>query len=200
MGIIEILGVASSVSLLAGWRLYLCAFATGLAMRMGWIQAPEHLASLAVLSNGWVLGASATGMIAEFFADKVAWLDSLWDTVHTAIRPVGGALLALALVDASDPKWQVITLLLGGGASLLSHSAKAGTRAVVNASPEPFSNVAVSTGEDVITGGLLALVLANPGAAIIIAVLLTGAAIFAILIVRRILKRLFASEAKAEAG
>lgn len=196
MGIIEILGVASSVSLLAGWRLYLCAFATGFAMRMGWIQAPEHLTSLAILGNGWVLSASGAGMIAEFFADKVAWLDSLWDTVHTAIRPIGGALLALALVDASDPKWQVITLLLGGGGALLSHGAKAGARAVVNASPEPFSNIAVSTGEDVITGGLLALVLANPGIAIVVAVLLAGAAIFVILSVKRMLKRLFASEVK----
>lgn len=200
MGIVEIMGVAGSVSLLAGWRLYLCAFAVGLAMRMGWVEAPEHLASLSVLSNPWVLGASGVGMIAEFFADKVAWLDSLWDTVHTAIRPVGGALLALALVDASDPVWQVITLLLGGGASLLSHGAKAGTRAVVNASPEPFSNIAVSTGEDVVTGGLLALTLANPGAAVVVAILLFGAAVFAILIVRRILKRLFASEQQAEAG
>ncbi len=199
MGIVEIMGIAGSVSLLAGWRLYLCAFVIGLAMRFGWVEAPEHLASLGVLSNNWVLAVSATGMVAEFFADKIAWLDSLWDTVHTAIRPVGGALLALALVDASDPTWQVITLLLGGGASLLSHGAKAGTRAVVNASPEPFSNIAVSTGEDIVTGGLLALVIANPGAAIVVALLLTGAALFAILIVRRILKQLFASEAATEA-
>ena len=199
MGIVEIMGIAGSVSLLAGWRLYLCAFVIGLAMRFGWVEAPEHLASLGVLSNNWVLAVSATGMVAEFFADKIAWLDSLWDTVHTAIRPVGGALLALALVDASDPTWQVITLLLGGGASLLSHGAKAGTRAVVNASPEPFSNIAVSTGEDIVTGGLLALVIANPSAAIVVALLLTGAALFAILIVRRILKRLFASEAATEA-
>lgn len=191
MGIIEILGVASSVSLLAGWRLYLCVFATGLAMRFGWIAPPEHLASLAVLANPWVLAASGTGMIAEFFADKIAWLDSLWDTVHTAIRPIGGALLALALVDASDPTWQIVTLLLGGGASLLSHGAKAGTRAVVNASPEPFSNIAVSTGEDVVTGGLLLLVLANPGLAAIVAVLLAGVAVFAIITVRRVLKNLF---------
>jgi Domain of unknown function (DUF4126) len=198
MGIVEIIGVAGSVSLLAGWRLYLCAFAIGLAMRFGWVQAPDHLASLAVLSHNWVLAVSGFGAVAEFFADKIAWLDSLWDTVHTAVRPVGGALLALALVDASDPTWQVITLLLGGGASLLSHGAKAGTRAIVNASPEPFSNIAVSTGEDVVTGGLLALVLANPGAAVIVAILLAGAAIFAILVVRRILKRLFASDPASE--
>jgi Domain of unknown function (DUF4126) len=191
MGIIEILGVAGSVSLLAGWRMYLCVFATGLAMRTGWIAAPEHLQSLAVLGNNWVLGASAVGLIAEFFADKVAWLDSIWDAVHTAIRPIGGALLALAIVDASDPVWQVITLLLGGGATLMSHTAKAGTRAVVNASPEPFSNIAVSTGEDVATGGLLFLALSNPVAAVFVALLLAAAAILALILVRRMLKKLF---------
>jgi hypothetical protein len=200
MGIVEILGVAGSVSLLAGWRLYLCVFATGLAMRMGWIHAPEQLASLSVLTNNWILGASALGMIAEFFADKVAWLDSLWDAVHTAIRPVGGAVLALALVDSGDPVWQVVTLLLGGGAALMSHSAKAGTRAVVNASPEPFSNIAVSTGEDVVTGGLLVLALAHPAASIIVALLMLAAALFGIMIARRILKKLFAPEAVKSGG
>lgn len=191
MGIMEILGVAGSVSLLAGWRLYLCIFATGLAMRLGWAAPPEHLHSLAVLANDWVMGAAGLGMIAEFFADKVAWLDSLWDAVHTAIRPVGGALLALALVDASDPKWQVITLLLGGGAALVSHSAKAGTRAVINASPEPFSNIAVSTGEDVATGGLLFLALSNPIAAIFVAILVAAGVIATLVMIRRILKKLF---------
>lgn len=191
MGIMEVLGVAGSVSLLAGWRLYLCIFATGLAMRLGWIAPPEHLQSLAVLANNWVMGAAGLGMIAEFFADKIAWLDSLWDAVHTAIRPVGGALLALALVDASDPKWQVITLLLGGGAALVSHGAKAGTRAVINASPEPFSNIAVSTGEDVATGGLLFLALSNPIAAIFVAILVAAVAIAALVMVRRVLKKLF---------
>jgi Domain of unknown function (DUF4126) len=191
MGIVEILGVAGSVSLLAGWRMYLCVFATGLAMRFGWIAPPEHLASLAVLSNYWVLGASGAAMIAEFFADKVAWLDTIWDAVHTAIRPIGGALLALALVDASDPSWQVITLM--------SHTAKAGTRAIVNASPEPFSNIAVSTGEDVAAGGLLFTVLANPGIAIVIAVGLLILAIYAIFTVRRMLKRIFGQSSESAA-
>jgi hypothetical protein len=168
-------------------------------MRMGWIDAPQHLASLDVLANNWVLGASGIGLIAEFFADKIAWLDSIWDAVHTAIRPIGGAVLALALVDSSDPVWQIVTLLLGGGAALMSHSAKAGTRAVVNASPEPFSNIAVSTGEDVVTGGLLALSLSNPGAAVVVAILLAGAAIFALIMVRRVLKSLFGVEASKAA-
>jgi hypothetical protein len=201
MGIVEILGVAGSVSLLAGWRIYLCVFATGLAMRFGWIDAPQHLQSLDVLANNWVLGASGIGLIAEFFADKIAWLDSIWDAVHTAIRPVGGAVLALALVDASDPAWQVVTLLLGGGAALMSHSAKAGTRAVVNASPEPFSNIAVSTGEDVVTGGLLALALSSPAMAIGVAIFLVVAAVFVLMMVRRVLGKLFGVKADAkEAG
>ncbi len=200
MGIVEILGVAGSVSLLAGWRIYLCVFATGLAMRTGWIDAPQHLQSLDVLANHWVLGASAIGLVAEFFADKVAWLDSIWDAIHTAIRPLGGALLALALVDSSDPVWQVVTLLLGGGAALMSHSAKAGTRAIVNASPEPFSNIAVSTGEDVVTGGLLVLALSNPEAAVVIAVLLIGVAIYALVMVRRVLKTLFGTKSAAMPG
>jgi hypothetical protein len=192
MGIVELLGVAASVSLLAGWRLYLCVFGTGLAMYFGLIQAPEHVAGLQVLANPWVIGASGLGLIAEFFADKIAWLDSLWDSVHTAIRPIGGALLAMAIVDPSNTPWQVVALLLGGSAALVSHGAKAGTRAIVNASPEPFSNVAVSTGEDIVTGGLLYLVLQEPVAASLVAVALLLGAIALLIAVRRMLQTLFA--------
>jgi hypothetical protein len=192
MGIVELLGVAASVSLLAGWRLYLCVFGTGLAMYFGLIQAPEHVAGLQVLANPWVIGASGLGLVAEFFADKIAWLDSLWDSVHTAIRPIGGALLAMAIVDPSNTTWQVVALLLGGSAALVSHGAKAGTRAIVNSSPEPFSNVAVSTGEDIVTGGLLYLVLQQPMAAGLVAVALLLGAIALLIAVRRMLQTLFA--------
>ncbi len=151
----EIIGIAGSVSLLSGWRLYLCVFATGLAMRLDALPVPEHLSSLAVLENPWVMGIAAFGALAEFFADKVMWLDSAWDTIHTLVRPVGGALLALAIVDPSDPAMQVVAFMLGGGASFLAHGGKASARAVVNTSPEPVSNALVSTGEDVATVGLL---------------------------------------------
>ena len=110
MGIIEVLGLAGSLSLLAGWRLYLCILGTGIAMQFGVLPLPEHLDSLQVLANPWVMGAAGVAALAEFFADKIAWLDSAWDTVHTAIRPVGGALLALAVVDPSDPATQVIAI------------------------------------------------------------------------------------------
>lgn len=192
MGVVELIGLAGSVSLLSGWRIYLCTFAVGLAMRTGWIALPEHLNGLSVLANPWILGISFVGLVAEFFADKIMWLDSIWDAVHTLIRPVGGALLALAVIDAQNPAWQVASLLLGGSAALLTHSAKAGTRAVVNASPEPVSNVVVSTGEDVATGGLLVLAIANPIAAVAIAALITAASVWAIFALRRILRRLTA--------
>lgn len=197
MGIIEILGVAGSLSLLAGWRLYLTILATGIAMQFGWLPLPEHLAALQVLANPWVLGVALVGTLAEFLADKIAWIDSAWDAVHGFIRPLGGALLALALVDSSDPAWQVIAFLLGGGGALLSHGAKAATRAVVNVSPEPYSNAVVSTGEDVATGGLLALAIAFPPLAIVIAIFMAIAAIVVIIALRRLLRNIKATLKKA---
>lgn len=191
MGMVELLGVASSVSLLAGWRIYLCVFAVGWAMRLGWLDLPDKISSLDVLANPWVLGAAGIGLVAEFLADKVMWFDTMWDAVHTAVRPVGGALLALAIVDPADPKWQAVALLLGGSAALASHAAKAGTRAVVNASPEPVSNIVVSTGEDVATAGLLAVTLLNPIAAIFVAIAVAGGSLYAIVKVRGLLTRLF---------
>ncbi|MCW4461841.1 DUF4126 domain-containing protein [Sphingomonas sp. BT-65] len=190
MSAVEIIGLAASVSLLAGWRLYLCVFAVGLAMYTGWVDLPDKLHMLDVLANPWVIAIAGFGAVAEFFADKVMWLDSAWDAVHTLVRPLGGALLALAIVDPSDPAWQVAALLLGGGASLLTHGAKASTRAVVNTSPEPVSNAVVSTGEDIVTGGLLFLALANPVAAVVIAVLILAATIAALVLLRRLLRKL----------
>ncbi len=191
LGIMEILGIAGSVSLLAGWRLYLCVLATGLAMRFGVLPLPEHLQSLQILANPWVLGAAGLAAIMEFFADKVIWLDTVWDTVHTLIRPLGGALLALAVIDPSDPATQAIAFILGGGASLLAHGGKASARAVVNTSPEPFSNMAVSAVEDVATTGLLYLAYTHPVAAGIIAAVLLVLAVALMVIAWRILRRIF---------
>ncbi len=196
MSAVELIGVAASVSLLAGWRLYLAIFAVGVAMRTGWVALPEQLAALDALANPWVIGIAGVGAAAEFLADKVMWLDSLWDAIHTAIRPVGGAILALALVDPGDPAWQVIVFLLGGGASLMTHGAKATTRAAVNASPEPFSNIAVSTAEDVATSGLLLLALANPLAAVVVAVVVALAAVATLVLLWRVARRLLRRDAR----
>ena len=191
LGMVELLGIAGSVSLLAGWRLYLCMLATGLAMQIGVLPLPEHLAALRVLASPWVMGVAGTAAAIEFFADKVAWLDSLWDTVHTAIRPVGGALLALAVIDPSDPATQAIAFMLGGSASLLAHGGKAGARAVVNASPEPFSNIVVSTAEDIAVTGLLYTAYAHPGIAAGITAALLALAIALLFTARKVIKRLW---------
>lgn len=187
----EIIGIAGSVSLLSGWRLYLSVLATGIAMHSGVLPLPEHLESLQVLANPWVMGAAGLAALMEFFADKVAWLDSLWDSIHTFIRPVGGALLALAIVDPSDPATQVISFILGGGGALLAHGGKAGARAVVNTSPEPVTNVAVSTVEDVATAGLLYAAYEYPYWAGAIAIVLLALTVWLLLLARRIIKQIF---------
>src|SRR5919107_1061789 len=196
MNAVELIALASTVSLLAGWRLYLVTFAVGLAMKFGWITLPDQLRALDVLANDWIVGVAAVGALAEFFADKIAWVDSVWDAIHSVVRPLGGALLSLAIVDAGDPAWQVGSFLLGGGAALLAHAGKAGARTLVNASPEPFSNIAVSTAEDVATGGLLALAIANPLAAALIALILVILSLWLVLAARRLLKRLLEPKAR----
>ena len=193
MSAVEIIALAASFSLLSGWRLYFTLLVAGLAMRFGVIALPEKLAMLDVLANPWVLAVAALGFVAELFADKIAWIDSIWDGLHTLVRPLGGALLALAIVDPGQAEWQVITFLLGGGAALLSHGVKASTRAVVNTSPEPFSNVAVSTSEDVAVAGLAAIALAFPVAAVIIAAIMLVASLIALAALRRMLQRMLGS-------
>lgn len=190
MSAVELVALAASVSLLAGWRLYLVVFATGVAMKYGWIALPDQLRALDVLANGWIVGIAGVGAIAEFFADKIAWVDSAWDALHSFVRPLGGALLSLAIVDAGDPAWQVGSFLLGGGAAFLAHAGKAGARTLVNTSPEPLSNIAVSTAEDVATGGLFALAIANPLAAALIAIMLVSLSLWLVFAARRALKRL----------
>ena len=187
---VELVALAASVSLLAGWRLYLVTFVIGLGMKFGWVAMPEQLAALDILASNWVLAIAAVGTFAEFFADKIAWVDSAWDAVHSFIRPVGGALLSAAVIDAGDPTWQVASFLLGGGSALIAHAGKAGARTLVNASPEPFSNVMVSTAEDVATGGLLALALANPVAAALVAACLVVLSLWLVFAARRFLRRL----------
>ena len=185
---VELIALAASTSLLAGWRLYLVTLVTGLAMKFGWVALPEQLAALDILANNWLLAAAAVGTFAEFFADKIAWVDSAWDAIHSFIRPLGGALLSMAVIDSGDTTWQVVSFLLGGGAAFVAHAGKAGARTLVNASPEPFSNILVSTGEDVATAGLLALAIANPIAAALVAIILVVMSIWFVVAARRMIR------------
>ncbi|WP_336985452.1 DUF4126 domain-containing protein [Altererythrobacter aquiaggeris] len=197
MGVMEIIGIAGSISLLSGWRLYLTVFATGLAMQWGALPLPEHLESLQVLANPWVMGAAGLAAVLEFFADKVAFLDTVWDAVHTFVRPVGGAMLALAIVDPSDPAVQVIAFVLGGGGALLAHGGKAGARAVVNTSPEPVSNIVVSTAEDVATAGLLYATYEYPYVAGGIAAVLLALTVWLLIKARNFVRRIFGRRPEA---
>lgn len=193
MSAVEIIALAGSFSLLSGWRLYFSLLVAGLAMKFHIIDLPQQLQALDILANPWVLGVATLGFVAEFFADKIAWLDSAWDGLHSVIRPLGGALLALAIVDPGDSSWQVVTFLLGGGAALLSHGVKASTRTVVNASPEPLSNAVVSSGEDIATAGVAALALSNPIAAVVISIAMLIASIIALFALRKIIRRIGAN-------
>lgn len=162
METLELLGTGLGLATLAGINLYLTVFVTGLAVRMGWISLAPEFAPLAILADPVVLTISGLLFFFEFFADKVPWVDSAWDSVHTVIRPIGGAMLAIMALGDANPVFEVVVGLLGGGAALCTHAAKATGRLVINASPEPFSNVGASVGEDAAVLGGLALLVWNP--------------------------------------
>ncbi|MBV9391326.1 MAG: DUF4126 domain-containing protein [Verrucomicrobia bacterium] len=162
MALLQTLAVALGLAALSGLSLYLTVFATGVAIHQGWVHLAPQFASLSLLGEPIVIIISGLLFALEFFADKIPWVDSIWDILHTVIRPLGGALLAIQTVGAVNPLFEVIVALLGGSVSLASHSLKAGTRLMVNGSPEPLSNVAVSTGENLLVVGGTALLWKYP--------------------------------------
>lgn len=163
---LNLLGVALGLAALAGINLYLTVFVTGLAVNQHWITLAPQYQSLEVLGHPAIVAVAGVLYFLEFFADKIPWVDSAWDTVHTVIRPIGGALLGIRVLGHSSPTFDVIVLLLAGGTSLVAHTAKASTRLVANASPEPFSNIGLSLVEDAAVFGGLALIHYNPIAAL----------------------------------
>ena len=159
---LNLLSVALGLAALAGINLYLTVFATGLAIHFHWIALGPDYQALDILGHPAVIIISGVLYFLEFFADKIPWIDSIWDAVHTVIRPIGGALLAIQVLGHPSPTFTVIVALLAGGTSLITHTAKASTRLATNSSPEPFSNIALSVGEDLAVFGGLALIHYNP--------------------------------------
>jgi hypothetical protein len=159
---LNLLGVALGLAALAGINLYLTVFATGLAIHFHWITLAPAYQSLEILGQPIIITIAGVLYLLEFFADKIPWVDSAWDAVHTVIRPIGGALLAIQVLGHPTPTFTLIVALLAGGTSLVTHTAKAATRLATNASPEPFSNIALSFTEDVAVFGGLALIHYNP--------------------------------------
>ena len=172
---LDVLGVALGFAALAGVNLYLTVFATGLAIHFHWITLAPQYQSLEVLGNPWIISIAGVLYLLEFFADKIPWVDSIWDAVHTVIRPIGGALLAIQVLGHPSPAFTVIVALLAGGTSLIAHTAKAATRLANNASPEPFSNIGLSLCEDAAVLGGLTLMHFNPLVALIIFLIGIGA-------------------------
>ena len=152
---------------LAGIRVYLTVFGVGLAGALGWLDLPP---ALQAAQSWWVIGLTGVLAAVEFFADKIPGVDSGWDLMHTLLRVPAGAFLAAATLSP-DGELGAGMLANGAGAALASHVLKAGSRALVNTSPEPVSNVAASAAEDVAVVGALALVFSYPWIALGVAVL-----------------------------
>ena len=159
MELIQHLALAGGLSWASGLRLYLTVFAVGLLAKFGYVHLP---ASLDILSNPIILSVAGVLCIIEFLADKIPYVDSAWDSIQTFIRIPAGALLAMGAINSNDPMIATVTALLGGSLAGATHATKAGSRALINTSPEPVSNVAASFSEEgmLVTGGWL--VFAHP--------------------------------------
>jgi hypothetical protein len=169
------LGRTVGFSFAAGINLYATVAIMGLAHRYHWVALPPQFQ---VFDNSWLIGAALALYVVEFVADKIPWVDSLWDALHTVIRPAGAALIAVASAGHTGPTTQALIALAGAAIGSTSHFAKAGTRVAANASPEPFSNWFLSLSEDgfVIALGVLALRYPLAAAVVVIVCLVTIAA------------------------
>lgn len=185
----QLFALAAALGWASGLRLYAVVFLTGLAGALGWVDLPG---GLQVLQQPLLLGASGLMLALEFFADKIPGLDSVWDAVHTLIRIPAGAALAAAVFGGDGQSWALIAALMGGTLAAASHLAKASTRAAVNTSPEPVSNVALSLAGDAAVPALLWLAWAHPVA--FFAVLGVGVALMIglIVVLWRFLRRVLA--------
>lgn len=155
----HLIAIAAALGWASGLRLYAVLFLVGVAGHFGWVPMPP---GLAIWSQPLVLGATGSMLVVEFFADKIPGLDSAWDVIHTVIRVPAGAALAASVLGGDDGTWTLIAALMGGTLAATSHVAKATTRAAVNASPEPFSNLGLSLFGDAVVPGMLYLAWEQP--------------------------------------
>jgi hypothetical protein len=185
--VLTTLGRTMGFSFAAGINLYATVAILGLASRFDWVSLPPQFN---VFDNDIVIGAALVMYVIEFVADKVPWVDSMWDAAHTVIRPVGGALIAVATLGDASPAVEGLAALLGGTLAAGTHFTKAGTRAVANTSPEPFSNWILSISEDLFVVGLGMLALKYPAAAAVVVVIgVVLILVFASWIIRAVRRR-----------
>jgi hypothetical protein len=178
------LGRTLGFSFAAGVNLYATVAILGLASRYGWVSLPPQFQAF---NSDIVIGAAVVMYLIEFFADKIPYVDTLWDIIHTAVRPIGGALIAVTTLGEASPAVEALIALLGGTVAAGSHLTKTSTRAAANASPEPFSNWFLSVAEDFFVVGLGFLALKYPVAALAVAgTLAILIVVFAAVIIRKV--------------
>ncbi len=175
MDAISTIAMAAGLGWASGIRLYATLFVVGLLGKYGYVHLPE---SLGILTDPIVIALSGILMLVEFLADKFPVVDSLWDSIQTFVRIPAGALLAMGAIDSSDPLIATSVALLGGTLAGGTHFAKAGSRALINTSPEPFSNWTVSFGEEGLVAVGLWLALVHPAAFLVFIVLFIGMVIW----------------------
>lgn len=190
MDAISTIAAGAGLAWASGMRLYAVMFATGLLARFGVVTLPGDLS---VLTHSWVIGAAGFMFVIEFLADKIPGIDSVWDAIHTFIRIPAGALIAAASLGVSaDPAWVMVAGLLGGTLAGSSHFAKSGSRALINSSPEPFSNWAASFGEEALVASVVWLVFAYPLLSLCVLSVLVVLSVWLIVTLWRFLKVMFA--------
>ena len=193
----QLVALAGALGWASGIRLYLVVLLTGLAGFMGWVQLPQ---GLSLLANPVVLSASGFMVFIEFFADKIPGLDSLWDIVHSVIRIPAGAALAAAVFGADSGVMALSGALMGGGLAATSFAAKATSRAAINTSPEPFSNVGASLVEDGLVAAGLWLAITHPFVFMVALVVVLVISVWLIRICWRFLRALFRRVARIFSG
>jgi hypothetical protein len=171
---LETLGLALGASFASGINLYATVATLGLLHRYEVVHLP---ASLDVLAHPIVLGVAIALYLIEFVADKIPYVDNVWDVLHTFIRPPAAAVLSYTAFGDVSESWRLSAALLAGSVALASHGGKASTRAAVNASPEPFSNWLLSLGEDGIAVFLVWLAVSHPLLTLIVVVVLVGVSV-----------------------
>lgn len=182
MELAVVLGRTMAFALAAGVNVYATVALIGLSVRFGWVDLPPQYDAF---GSEMVIGTAVVMYLLEFFADKVPYVDTVWDMIHTVIRPVGGALIAVTSLGEASPAATGLAALLGGTVAASSHFTKTSTRAVANTSPEPFSNWALSLVEDVFAVGLGFLALTHPVAALVVALVVLACILaFSVAIVR----------------
>ena len=193
MDLVTVLGRTIPFALASGINLYATVAVLGLVSRYGWVQLPEQFRGF---EHPAVIGIAVAMYVLEFVADKIPWVDSVWDAVHTVIRPIGGALVAVTALGDSTPFVQGLVAILGGSVAMTSHLSKAGTRAVANTSPEPFSNWILSFAEDVFVVVFSWVALQHPYMALLVSVvILTVIAMSATVLFRAVRRRLRPAQA-----